>query len=260
MYKDMQNHQAVAAAPEQMRTSAPPAAGTRPGAGWAGPERRSRHAASTDWPLQLLDEIDYGIVVVDPFLRVVYANHAARCQLKAMPQLRQERGMLLPEDPADTDRLAAAVRAAATQRLRRLLVLGRGAQRCSVSVVPVPVGAAGAGVPGAAAPRGPAQVLVMLPRSQLCEPLSIHGYARDHGLSSAESQVLVWLCKGEQPSDIARLQGVAISTVRTQIASLRQKTGAATVADLVQHIARLPPICSALQPEARADLGAGLAA
>ena len=60
----------------------------------------------------------------------------------------------------------------------------------------------------------------------------------------------MWLCKGLQPADIARLQGVAISTVRTQIASLRHKTGAATVADLVHHIARLPPVCSALQTEA----------
>lgn len=256
MYKDMQDGRAAVAALGSiggMGMAQPAAAATWHAGGWAGPERRSRHAASTDWPLQLLDEIDYGIVVVESHLRVVYANHAARAQLKVMPQLRQERGMLLPHNPADTDRLAAAVRAAAGQRLRRLLVLGSGAQRCSVSVVPVPAGAG-------AAPRGPAQVLVMLPRREICEPLSIHGYARDHGLSHAESQVLMGLCKGQQPSDIARLQGVAISTVRTQIASLRHKTGAATVADLVQQIARLPPICSALQPEARADLGANLAA
>lgn len=156
---------------------------------------------------------------------MVYANHAARSQLKVMPQLRLARGVLLPHDPADTDRLAAAVRAAAGPRLRRLLVLGSGAQRCSVSVVPVPAG------PGAA-PHGPARVLVMPPRREICEPLSIHGHARDHGLSHAEGQVLVRLCKGQQPIDIARLQGVPIRTARTQIASLRNKTGAANVADL----------------------------
>ena len=224
---------------------------------WPGPERRKRGAASTDWPLQLLDEIDYGIVVVDLQLRAVYANHGARSQLKTLQVLQLERGVLQARSPHDTQLLAAAVRAAATQRLRRLLVLGEGKQRLSVSVVPVP-----SGLPGQAgsASRGPAQVLVMLPRRQICEPLSIHGYARDHGLSGAEGQVLVWLCKGLQPNDIAGLQGVAISTVRTQIASIRHKTGTATVADLVHRIARLPPICSALQPEARADGGAGLAA
>jgi len=94
---------------------------------------------------------------------------------------------------------------------------------------------------------------VMLPRRRLCQPLSTYGFARYHGLSSAESQVLHLLCDGLQPTEIAELHGVAITTVRTQIASIRIKTDAPTVGELIQRIARLPPICSALQADARGD-------
>jgi DNA-binding CsgD family transcriptional regulator len=93
----------------------------------------------------------------------------------------------------------------------------------------------------------------MLSRREICEALSVHGFARDHGLSGAERRVLDALCQGLQANEIAAVQGVAISTVRTQISSIRAKTDSASIGEVVQRLARLPPIRSSLLAEARLE-------
>jgi DNA-binding CsgD family transcriptional regulator len=49
------------------------------------------------------------------------------------------------------------------------------------------------------------------------------------------------------PAEIAHEQGVKISTVRTQISAIRQKTGTSTITALVRLVAGLPPMVGALR-------------
>ena len=207
---------------------------------WSGPDRRRQADDAQDdrlnWRFQLLDEIDYGIFVLSAQSKLLYANQVALACLNAMAVLREEHGALVAASSRDTVALGNAVRAASAQGLRRLLQVGATPDRLALAVVPGPQ------VSGSFGRR----VLVMLPRRRLCQPLSTYGFARDHGLSAAESQVLDLLCDGLQPSKIADQHGVAIATVRTQIASIRIKTDTATISELIHRIARLPPICSAL--------------
>jgi DNA-binding CsgD family transcriptional regulator len=108
----------------------------------------------------------------------------------------------------------------ATQRgLRRLLQLGDsqgpGRQRISVAVVPLPA----LGVdeqPGA---------VVLLGKRQVCEELTVEWFARSHGLTMAETTVIKGLCADLTPHEIAARQGVGLATIRTQIGSIRIKTG-----------------------------------
>jgi DNA-binding CsgD family transcriptional regulator len=216
-----------------------------------GVERRqrpdSRREGASDWRFELLNELDYGIVVLDWDGRLLYVNQAARSRLLGTQALRLERGELVATQPRDASLLASAVRAAAVQGLRRMVRVGAPSQQLALAVVPGPH------CPGPNRHR----VLVMLPRGQLCEPLSAYGFARDHGLSAAETQVLQLLCDGHQPIAIASVQSVAIATVRTQIASIRIKTDTATVVELLQRVARLPPIRSALSARAADPSAAG---
>ena len=216
-----------------------------------GPERRSRPDSRVDdtfdWRFELLDEVDYGIVVLNWDGRVLYVNQAARSRLLGTQALRLQHGELVATRPRDAALLASAVRAAAVQGLRRMVQVGAPPQPLALAVVPGPH------CPGPNRHR----VLVMLPRRQLCEPLSTYGFARDHGLSAAETQVLQLLCDGRQPIEIAELQSVAIATVRTQIASIRIKTETATIGELIQRVARLPPIRSALTAHAADPSAAG---
>ena len=233
MFEDHDSPTGVMPAP--VHRAAVPTLATR-----LGPERHNRTDnrldGASDWRFELLDEVDYGIVVLDWDGRVLYVNQAARSRLLRTQALRLDRGELVATQPRDAAQLSSAVRAASVQGLRRMVTVGVQPQPLALAVVPGPH------CPGPNRHR----VLVMLQRRQLCEPLSTYGFARDHGLSAAETQVLQLLCDGRQPIEIAGVQSVAIATVRTQIASIRIKTGTATIGELIQRVARLPPICSAL--------------
>jgi DNA-binding NarL/FixJ family response regulator len=71
-------------------------------------------------------------------------------------------------------------------------------------------------------------------------------FARERCLTGAETHVLRALCEGERPVEIARRCGVALSTVRTQISSLRLTTGASCINELVRIVTMLPPIVPVL--------------
>jgi len=60
--------------------------------------------------------------------------------------------------------------------------------------------------------------------------------------------VLQALCGGAQPTGMARQFGVAISTIRTQLASLRQKTEAANEKRLVHTVRGVGFILSETEP------------
>ena len=77
-------------------------------------------------------------------------------------------------------------------------------------------------------------------------------YARSQGLTAAEMSVLKDLCNGMKPKEIARQQGVAISTVRSHICSIRAKTRTGSIRDLVSSVSVLPPITPVVKTMTRA--------
>ncbi len=187
---------------------------------------------------RMLDEIDYGMLLVAADGQVLYLNHCARHELDGQHPLQLLGRTLRAGRPQDVAPLFDAL-AAAQRGLRRLVTLGAGEQRVGVSVVPLPAAAEPGG-------RGPLTLLVLGKRS-VCEQLSVRGFARSVALTPAETRVLELLCNGVKPTAIAREQGVAVSTVRTQIGSIRGKTGAASIRDLVRQVAVLPPLVGALR-------------
>lgn len=206
------------------------------GAAARGDRRRDDRLAQACLAM-VLDEIDYGLFLLDARRRVQLANRAALEQLRATPELHLCDAELRPADGRDhagwTDALNAAYRG-----LRRLVTLGRDAQRLAVALVPLTPGGAFESARG---------VLVMLSRPRLCEELSVHGFARDHRLTGAEAKVFAALCRGVDPAKIATDGGVALSTVRSQIASIRAKAQVTSIRQLVQRAAQLPPMVSSLR-------------
>jgi DNA-binding CsgD family transcriptional regulator len=133
--------------------------------------------------------------------------------------------------------LSDALHSASHRNMRGLVHLGSGEGSLSIAVVPLPET-----LPGGARPT-----LVMLGKRALCERLSVQWFARSHQLTPAETRVLEGLCHGDSPNEIAQAQGVAISTVRTQIGSIRTKTGVGSIRGLVRRIGLLPPLVTALR-------------
>jgi DNA-binding CsgD family transcriptional regulator len=220
-----------------VRSPAAPAASSVPPARGAAPRRPSTRALDWRWLAAMLDEVDYGMLLLLDGHYVAHANHVARGELDADHPLQLLGSELRARHEQDVAELHAALCDAAERGLRRLLTLGTDQQRISVAVVPLgPVGGENA-----------AGTLLTFGKRQVCADLSVQGYARCHKLTQAEVNVLRGLCRGERPSEIAQRQAVAISTVRTQISSIRQKTGADSLRSLVRQVAVLPPLVSALR-------------
>lgn len=205
-------------------------------------ERRSGGQFS-QWLTRMLDEIDYGMLLVSADAQVLYVNHAARHELDGEHPLQLLGHALRAHRPQDVAPLYDAL-AAAQRGLRRLLTLGEGEHRVSVSVVPLPC--ASAEPANGAAAEGQTTLLV-LGKRQMCAQLSVQGFARSMSLTPTETRVLELLCNGVRPTEIATRQGVAVSTVRTQIGSIRGKTSAASIRELVRQVALLPPLVGALR-------------
>jgi DNA-binding CsgD family transcriptional regulator len=219
-----------------------------------GRERPDRHHADTGTPPQVhsaqwllhmltgaLDELDYGMLIVDAGGHLVQANQMGQHHCTAQHgTCRLQDQQLHTRTSGDDPVLQRALAHAAAGR-RSLLKLGEEPYVETVAVVPLgnPLG-----------DRGDRAILLVFGKHQVCEALSVEHFARVHNLTHAEGMVLTALCSGDEPSAIARNFGVAVSTVRTQIASVRQKTQAASIRDLVRQVAMLPPIVSALGHEA----------
>ncbi|WP_158080918.1 helix-turn-helix transcriptional regulator [Pelomonas sp. KK5] len=177
----------------------------------------------------ILNEIDYPLFVLSQALVPLHINKAAQALLGgALP------GQHRPEDRA---RLAEAIDGA-LQRGRRNLVT---VQLAPGDRHPTPL---------AVIPQrdslGRAAVLLIVAKPQLCPELTLQGYARAINLTDRETLVLQGLWAGLTPEEIARERGVALSTVRSQLSSLRAKTGAKDLKGVTQRIGMLPPLVHAL--------------
>ena len=193
-------------------------------------------APGPHWFALMLDEIDYGMLLVADERTVLHANHVARHELDDDHPLQLIGAELRVRHAGDMLPLREALAAARKRGLRQLLGLGGGAHRISVAVVPLP-----------SAEGAELLTLLVFGKRRVCEDLSAHWFARQHRLTPAEARVLGGLCNGRRPAEIAQAQSVAISTVRSQIGSVRAKTGAANIRALVQQVAVLPPLVSALR-------------
>jgi len=187
------------------------------------------------WFALALDEIDYGVLMLSADFGVVHCNHAARRVLAGTHPLRLVENHLCARTAADNELLACALGASRDRGLRRMLSFDGSGRRWMVAIVPM-----------APTQRGPG-TLVVLGKSAACETLSAEGFARWYGLTPAEAAVLLALANGLRPGNIANHQGVALSTVRTHIARIREKTGVPSIAVLLDMVARLPPLVGALK-------------
>lgn len=205
---------------------------------YRGPERRAASADQRRLAL-MADEIDYGLLLLRDERHVAHLNRAARRELDASHPLQLLGDELHARHAPDAALLRDALSGACQRGLRRLLRLGSEADgRITLSVVPLP--------------RQPGEThhcaVLVLGKRQVCEELTIDWFARAHGLTMAETQVVKGLCADLTPQQIAQRQGVGLATVRTQIGSVRAKTAAPSIRALVRQVALLPPLMGMLAP------------
>ena len=185
--------------------------------------------------LATLDEVGHGLAVLDIDGRVRWSNRMALRFFQRSRKLAVQRHHLVAESAADAQALQRALAAACHGR-RGMVKLGGGDAATMLALVPLPPADA----------RELPCALLVLSRQEACEPLSLQFFSSTHQLTSAEAGVLDALSRGRAPLQVAAAGRVAMSTVRTQISSVRQKTGARNIAHLLRMVASLPPLVSAV--------------
>lgn len=185
----------------------------------------------TEFAWRVLEEIDYGLLLVSPTGVLQHANLLARQELSRGKPLRVERGLVVGHLPQHTQEITRGVQAASRGR-RQMLILREGDTSLPVACVPLfhPY------------ESECSSVLLMLARQTGTQNLNLTFFSRFHGLTPAEESVLRALCEGLEVHEIARVNGVSECTVRTQVRSLRDKTGINSIRLLVQRVATLPPV------------------
>lgn len=208
--------------------------------------------------LRLLDELDYGVLLITPEGEIQHANHLARHELATGNIIRNENGFLGaskfcrasggqgtrhlderqhgPSQVRETRRLLElAVRAAMGHR--SMIELCSADHTISMAFIPL----------GSPFESESQTVLVLVGKRQLCESVTMSFFARSCGLTPAEENVLKALCDGMEVDEIARSHGVAESTVRTQVRVLRAKTSCTSIRELIRKVSTLPPLVPAVR-------------
>ncbi len=189
---------------------------------------------------ETLDLLSLGAVVVDGDMRIVHANAAAEVELKARAAIARIGDRLHAVDAATDARLAEDIALCLDGGSARDLALPVRAEpeRGLVAhVLPLRDRGRDYGLDLA----GQAVVFFKSREAAIAPPL--RALTERYSLTGSELQVLMGLLNGADPQATADRLGVAVSTVRTHLHRLFQKTRTTTQSELVRTVtALIPPI------------------
>jgi hypothetical protein len=186
--------------------------------------------------LRVLDEVDYGVLVIDGQGRLRHANHLARHEMISARLIMNHGNTLLGVTTDFTVQIQQALEQVLRGQ-RRLVSLRSASRELSLAFIPL----------SHPLETDEPSVLVLLSRQSACENLAVRMFARSQNLSPSEESVLMGLCRGLSIPDIAAEHGVVQSTVRSQIKALREKTGCPSIRLMMQRVNSLPPVVPALR-------------
>lgn len=199
---------------------------------------RERHSA-----LAALDHIDRGMLLLDPKGRIRHANRLAEAILRDADGLLAEAGRLTCEHPEDATALrrGISVAAAMSREPPATLAVRRRSGRRPLSLLVAPL----RGRPDWTSASPVCCVIVAdAERAPSTTPAALR---RLYGLTAAESRVALALLDSDRLSDVAARLSVGLSTVRTLLQRVFDKTGTHRQAELVRLMMahRLPNAAAA---------------
>lgn len=197
-------------------------------------EAISPHAAPGVLELCLqtaLHELALDIIVVDAQAKLLYANRAALAEIKLGITLQVREGRLCSVVESQSDTFMKALHAARGGR-RSMFELGKAGSSRMHAMIPLPASTSAQGV----------LTLVLSGVRHPFGEVTLTLFSKAAGLTASEREVLISLCSGLAAQDIALQRAVCISTVRTQIGSIREKVGVRTVTQVIRKVSTLPPM------------------
>jgi DNA-binding CsgD family transcriptional regulator len=197
---------------------------SHPAAETAAKDRRHHDLATLG--LAALNVIGLPMLLLSAGGTLLYANPLGRLMLRSGGALQLRGECVRGATPAEHAEFDAAL-ARCAQGLRTLMLL-RGC--AGAAVIPVPDD-----------DEKPC-ALVLFGAAPAASHLGRYLFGARRALTPSELHVLDQLCSGRNAEEIAADNGVQLSTVRSQISSLREKTGARSIPHLLLLASGLPPI------------------
>ncbi len=216
-------------------------------------ERRSDLRGHTDVStasaalLRLFNELAYGLIVVDAARQVVHINRAARGSLAREQRVRVRGRALQAWHERDAKAFGEALDKTFSGKRTALKI---GELQGPIMLVPLPGDVAIENLDLLPSPLGRKQpavghIALVFERSACSESLGVTFYAQNHGLTSGEERVLRALNEDQSVGEVADALGTAISTIRTHVNHIREKTGAKSLRSLVANVRSVPPLMPA---------------
>jgi DNA-binding CsgD family transcriptional regulator len=187
---------------------------------------------------QMSDALPWPLLLLRKDAVLIHANLAARqLLLRGQPLKRDDRGRVQATAASQQTAFAAALQAKQPVLLQWPAAAASppGHASCSLALRPLAAGDEGRGED--------APVLVLISASTV-RRADLQAFASLHGLSPAETRVLERLSLGDSAAAAAAALGNKAATVRSQLASLRRKSGYASTAALLRALAAMPPLAT----------------
>jgi DNA-binding CsgD family transcriptional regulator len=190
---------------------------------------------------RLIDVFDFGVLVCDAEGGVHMANQAAMAVLAARDGVALQSGRIAIADVAARRKFLAALNAtapgqaqASAPEMPAALLVPRPSRKAAYQLIARRISM---GNTSAAS----LWTLILLDPARQSE-VALRALAHVHGFTHAETRLAAFLLQGASLEETAARTGLKVSTLRTQLRALLQKTGARRQAELVALLSKVPAL------------------
>lgn len=188
----------------------------------------------------VLEEIDYGVIVIGSAGNLLLANQLAQAELETSSCIRIRNDKLSAHSAKNMLAIEHAI-LDAKNGLRRLVEIPSSTGNLTLSFAPL--------TDIHEYPQSPEKitaqlVLVLIGKRTASNAATLTEFGQIHRLTRAEQRLLPAICQGASIKEMARQQRVSACTVRIHLKGIRDKTGAASLRPLMLQLTTLPPLRS----------------
>lgn len=213
---------------------------------------RSVENASRSWPAtahdpgaitlailqNVLEEIDYGVIVIRSSGRILLTNHLAQAELEASSCIRIRNEKLSAYSTKSLISIEHAL-LDAKNGVRRLVQTFSSKGTLTLSFAAL---SDIQDCPQSADKISGELVLVLIGKHTVCNPATLAQFGQIHGLTRAEQRLLPAICTGASIKEMAKQQRNSVCTIRVHLRNIRSKTGSASLRPLMLQMTTLPPL------------------
>jgi len=187
-----------------------------------------------------LNRLLIGLILFDKNLKPIYVNPVAKSILKYHPAIKLDNGKISASEHADTEKIHSALIRAISSATSDCIdgastSIGIKHQD-STTTLPVIISPVRGHVQDFVAVRQNAIAAMCFSDPERTYPVEADKLTKIYGLTRSEAQVAISMANGLNPKEIANVNNVEVSTIRSQLKAIYNKLSVNTQAELVKTL------------------------